>query len=179
LQLNADRDAQREPGGDLQDMGMPITMRAMQEHEAYTSELQKRGLSVTRLRLAIMEELHAMGQAATPADLLNRLQRDHSIHKTTVYRNLGALEEAGLLRKVPTGGREFVYELTCGHRPEVHPHFTCRACDRVVCLSPVDLSSVWELLTQNRGLEPERAEVTLVGLCEECAAGAQDDETSS
>ena len=145
----------------------------MQEHEVYTRELQKRGLSVTRLRLAIMDELHALGRAATPADLLERLQKGHSIHKTTVYRNLTALEEAGLLRRVPTGGREFVYELTCGHTPEVHPHFTCRRCDRVVCLSPVDLSSVWNLLTQNKGLQPEHAEVTLVGLCEECAAAAE------
>jgi Fur family ferric uptake transcriptional regulator len=148
----------------------------MQEQEVYTRELQKRGLSVTKLRLAIMDELHAMGRAATPADLLARLQRDHSIHKTTVYRNLGALEDVGLLRKVPTGGRQFVYELDCGHRPEVHPHFTCRVCNRVVCLSPVDLSSVWALLTQGRGLEPERAEITLVGLCEECARSAGDSE---
>jgi Fur family ferric uptake transcriptional regulator len=154
-------------------------MSRMQEREVYTRELQKRGLSVTRLRLAIMDELHTMGQAATPAHLLARLQEEHSIHKTTVYRNLGALEEAGLLRRVPTGGREFVYELTCGHTPEVHPHFTCRRCDRVVCLSPVDLSSVWELLTQNRGLQPERAEVTLVGLCEECASLAAVSEDAS
>lgn len=141
----------------------------MHDREIYSNELRRRGLSVTRLRLAIMDALHELGRTATSAELTGRLQDGQSIHRTTVYRNLAALEDAELVRKVPTGGREFVYELTCGHSPEVHPHFTCRRCGRVECLNPVDLSSVWGLLVQDRGLRPERAEVTLVGLCEDCA----------
>ena len=81
----------------------------------------------------------------------------------------GALEQAGLLRKLPSG-RTFLYELTCDHSPPAHPHFTCRLCNRFICLEPVDLSAVWGLLTQNNGLVPETAEITLVGLCKECSA---------
>ncbi len=144
----------------------------MPEPESYSAVLHGHGLSVTRLRLAIMRVLHGNQGAASAAELLRRLQReDRAVHKTTVYRNLAALEEVGLLRKVP-GGRTALYELTCDHSPPAHPHFTCRRCNRFVCLEPVDLSSVWGLLTQNNGLVPETAEITLVGLCKECAKAA-------
>ena len=143
----------------------------MPEAESYSAVLHAHGLSVTRLRLAIMAVLHGNQGVATAAELLRLLRgEDNSIHKTTVYRNVAALEEAGLLRRVPSGGRSFLYELTCDHSPPAHPHFTCRRCNRFVCLEPVDLSSVWGLLTQNEGLVPETAEITLVGLCRECAA---------
>jgi Fe2+ or Zn2+ uptake regulation protein len=138
--------------------------------ETYRQELRKRGLSITRARLAVLKALHEMGRTASPVDLLAWLRQEHAIHKTTVYRNLEVLEEAGLVVKVPSGGRSFIYELACGHVPQVHPHFSCRRCDRIFCLAPVDLSSVWGLLTRASGLKAERAEVTLVGLCEGCAA---------
>jgi Fur family transcriptional regulator, ferric uptake regulator len=140
------------------------------EPESYSAVLHARGLSVTRLRLAIMRVLHGEEGAASAAELLRLIQReDRSVHKTTIYRNLSALEQAGLLRKLPSG-RTFLYELTCDHSPPAHPHFTCRRCNRFICLEPVDLSSVWGLLTHSYGLVAETAEITLVGLCKECAA---------
>ncbi len=143
----------------------------MPETEAYEAALREHGLSVTRLRLAIMGALHQRRGAASAADVLARLRRgDRAVHKTTVYRNLASLEAAGLLRVVPSGGRSVLYELACDHRAPVHPHFTCRQCGGMVCLEPVDLSSVWALLTQNSGLRPETAEITLVGLCGSCSA---------
>jgi Fur family ferric uptake transcriptional regulator len=131
--------------------------------------LRRHGLNVTRLRLALLRALHQKGGVSTASELLERVQREQSIHKTTVYRNLQALEEAGLVRKLPSGRRSYAYELTCDHSPPVHPHFTCSRCETVVCLEPVDLSSIWGLLTQESGLRPERAEITLVGICSDCA----------
>jgi len=138
----------------------------------YAEELKRYGLSVTRMRLAIMEALHKSGSAATPAQLLRHLRKEHGVHKTTVHRNVAALEKAGLLRRVSSGSRAFHYELTCAHRPPVHPHFTCHACQKVVCLEPVDLSSVWGMLAQRTDLRLERAEITLVGLCPSCGGKA-------
>jgi len=146
----------------------------MSDVETYKTILHGHGLSVTRLRLAIMVALHGRPGATSVADLLRRLRRqDRSVHKTTVYRNLAALEQTGLLRRIPGAGRSSLYELTCSHSPPAHPHFTCRRCNTFVCLDPVDLSSVWGLLTQNDGLVPETAEITLVGLCKECAQREQ------
>jgi len=143
----------------------------MPDADAYRAVLHGHKLSVTRLRLAIMEALHGRQGVASAAQVLLCMQRQsRSIHKTTVYRNLAVLEGAGLLRRVPGAGRSCLYELTCVHSPPAHPHFTCRRCNMFVCLEPVDLSSVWGLLTQSNGLVPETAEITLVGLCKECAA---------
>ncbi len=135
---------------------------------AYKHALRRRGLSVTRLRLAIMDALHRRAAAATAGQLLAELRREHSVHKTTVYRNLAALEEAGLLRRVPSDGRSCVYELNCAHTAPVHPHFNCRRCGKVQCLEPVDLSVLWSELASAEGVKPERAELTLVGLCGGC-----------
>ena len=140
----------------------------MSDTEAYRQVLRERGLSVTRLRLAIMEALHRRGSVATASQLLGELRRRHRVHKTTVYRNLSALEEAGLLREVASGGRSSVYELTCPHSLPVHPHFSCRACGEVTCLDPVDLSSVWGALTRDHALTLETAEITLTGVCGRC-----------
>ena len=146
----------------------------MLQEQTYEKALRARGLVVTPLRLAIMDALHRHGATARAGDLLEAVRRRRRIHKTTLYRNLAALEAAGLVRKVPSDGRSAVYELSCPHRAPVHPHFTCRRCHKIVCLDPVDLSSVWALLMQNSGLKPERAEVTLVGLCRECARRGTD-----
>lgn len=151
-----------------------MTIENTRERDAhgagYAKHLRANGLNVTQLRLAIMAALHEKTGTVTALDLLERVRADdHSVHKTTVYRNLAALEEAGLVRKVPGGEKLERYELTCEHSPPVHPHFTCRSCGKVVCLDPVDLSSIWSLLTQNSGLTPERAEITLIGLCDDCA----------
>ncbi|MFO7956986.1 MAG: transcriptional repressor [Candidatus Brocadiia bacterium] len=134
----------------------------------YKRALRRRGLSVTRLRLAIMDALHRRDAAATAAQLLAELRREHSVHKTTVYRNLAALEEADLLRRVPSDGRPSVYELNCSHTAPVHPHFNCRRCGKVQCLEPVDLSMLWSKLNPDGDLRPERAELTLMGLCADC-----------
>ncbi len=136
----------------------------------YAKHLRSNGLNVTQLRLAIMAALHEKTGTVTALDLLERVRADgQTVHKTTIYRNLDALEEVGLVRKVADHEKVKRYELTCEHSPPVHPHFTCRSCGKVVCLDPVDLSSVWSLLTQRDGLAPERAEITLVGLCAECS----------
>jgi Fe2+ or Zn2+ uptake regulation protein len=115
-----------------------------------------------------MDVLHHGGHAATASQLLERLQETHSVHKTTVYRNLAALEEAGLVRRLPSGGRSFIYELSCPHRLPVHPHFTCRSCGEVVCLDPVDLSSAWETAAHGHEITVEEVQLTLSGLCADC-----------
>lgn len=147
----------------------------MAEGSGCADDLRRCGLRQTRLRLAIMDALHEHGGVATAVGLLARLRADHSLHKTTVYRNLAALERVGLIRRVPTGRRSFAYELDCVHRLPVHPHFSCRRCQKVICLEPIDLSSIWGLLTHDRGLRPDRAEITLVGLCDSCARKAEAD----
>ena len=147
----------------------------MTETGFYAEELKRHGLSVTRMRLAIMQALHEEHSLATPGQLIRRLQGGRAVHKTTVYRNMAALERSGLLRKVPSGSRSFHYELTCIHRPPLHAHFACQSCQKVVCLEPVDVSSVWEMLARRSGLQPQRAEITVVGLCGSCAGKAEGD----
>jgi Fe2+ or Zn2+ uptake regulation protein len=145
----------------------------MDDPHAYRRVLRAHGLSVTRLRLAIMSALHARNRPATAPELMADLQGGLAPHKTSVYRSLAAFERTGLARRVASDGRMAVYELTCPHSMPVHPHFTCRSCGDVLCLDPVDLSAVWDGLTRRHGAAAEKAEITLSGLCEQCAQSAE------
>lgn len=136
--------------------------------DSHAEKLRLHGLKATRQRLAVLEELHRMGGTADAQDLIERLRENHSIHKTTVYRNLEALGKIGLVRSVFDGRRAVRYELACEHGPSVHPHFSCRCCGRLICLDPIDLSSVWDLITQQHRFVAEGAEVRVVGLCDRC-----------
>ena len=135
----------------------------MPEAESYRVVLHAHGLSVTRLRLAIMAVLPFADDSFDLAYCQQALQ--------FFPDRPAALRE--LRRVLVPGGRTALYELTCDHSPPAHPHFTCRRCNRFICLEPVDLSSIWGLLTQGDGLVPETAEITLVGLCKECAAAGK------
>ena len=135
---------------------------------AYAQLLRSHGLKATPQRLAILETLHEMGGTADVQDLLERVRESRPIHRTTVYRNLEALREIGVVRSVFDGERAFRYELACEHGPSVHPHFHCRRCGRLICMDPVDLSAVWRRTAAEHDVLAESVEVRISGLCNRC-----------
>lgn len=82
--------------------------------------------------------------------------------RATVFRNLHALNEAGLVRMVRSAGKRDVYELS--KRPAAHAHAVCTQCGKVQCVDAQAASaqapSGWRLTSQ---------EMTLWGLCPACA----------
>ena len=82
----------------------------------------------------------------------------------TVYRNLKLLVEEGDLRAVALPGENLRYEVAGPHH---HHHFQCRRCQRVfdVHACPGDLAGL-----APAGFVVQDHELTLYGLCSECAA---------
>jgi len=141
--------------------------------EDYSEMLHSHGLKATGQRVFILDALHRMGGAADARELFESLGGAAAIHKTTVYRNLHRLEDAGIVRSFFDGKGAFRYHLTCKHGTSVHPHFVCSRCGELHCLGPVDLSSVWNLLSRQRGFLVEDADVRLTGLCRKCQQESQ------
>ncbi len=116
--------------------------------------------------------LQAMGEAERPlshAEVADRLGGEEAPwDRATVYRNLVALVEVGLLRVASQAHGVIRYELIEGESDTGHPHFVCEECGIVSCLPATDIE-LPRIAKWNKALQ--RAKVQWVGQCPSCAAG--------
>lgn len=94
---------------------------------------------------------------------------DQGMDRTTVYRNLVDLTDAGLVQRTDLGDHVWRFELKRGGGDELrHPHFTCTDCGAVCCLPEVTLS-----VKPGRGvpkaLNRQKVEIQLRGVCDDCS----------
>lgn len=112
--------------------------------------------------------LRAIGQAEGPLsvpELLTRAQRElPGLGLATVYRTLKLLGEQGQVRAVSLKGETRYEAANLGH----HHHFACRACGRVLDFARCPLPSASDLSLPG-GFVVEAHEITLYGLCPQCA----------
>jgi len=119
----------------------------------------------TRQRAAIREVIGQAHRPLLPHEVQQAAQsRAPKISLATVYRNLKALVEEGVLRAVELPGENPRFEPAS--RPH-HHHFQCLGCQRVfdVHACPGDLSRL-----APQGFTVLDHELTLYGRCAECPA---------
>ena len=131
--------------------------------------LRTRGLRVTRGRLAVLDVLAA--QPHSDADAIHRGVEilEPGISVQSVHNMLGALHEAGVLRRFEPARSSARYELRVGDN---HHHLVCRSCGAVTdvdcavghapCLTADGAAA--------RGFEVDEAEVIYWGRCPDCAS---------
>ena len=129
--------------------------------------LRRAGLRVTRPRVAVLDALRERPHAETGAVLDGVRAILPSVSHQAVYDCLGALTDAGLLRRIQPAGSVARYELRVGDN---HHHLVCRACGGVTdidcavgyapCLTADEAESY--------GFEVDEAEVIYWGLCATC-----------
>jgi len=128
------------------------------------------GRRFTPNRLALVELL---GRSVRPLAIPEILARRPDLAQSSVYRNLVALEEAGVVRRVVTGEGSARYELAddlAGH----HHHLVCRACGAVEDVPATraveaSLEAMERDLARRRGFRSENHRIDLVGVCSDCA----------
>ena len=128
---------------------------------------QTRSTQQKRLVQALMAE----NDAHPTADEVYELARLHDPHisRGTVYRNLNALDEAGVLRRL--GMPEGPDHYDC--RTDNHYHFLCRACHRVVDTQLPYNEALNSATPGLPGYQTEWHRLILVGLCPACAGNAR------
>jgi Fur family ferric uptake transcriptional regulator len=129
--------------------------------------LHDAGLRKTGPRLAVLGVLEQAKSPLSHADVADELD-DETLDRATVYRNLMALTEAGLVRRTDLGDHVWRFELKRGEDTIKHPHFTCTDCGTVACLPEVTLS-VRQGKDVPRALSKQRVEIQLRGQCDDCA----------
>ena len=132
--------------------------------------LQGQNMSITSSRIEILEVILSFPCPFSAKDLHNKL-KGHSVDLSTIYRNLSLFEKHGLVKLVSRIKREKYYSNNCTHNP-LHPHFHCKECGRLFCLSPFTFEDTKQLLQLvHRNFHIDDVRVTFVGSCPECIRG--------
>jgi Fur family peroxide stress response transcriptional regulator len=117
-------------------------------------------------RERILELLEETDQHPTANWLYTRLRKDFpDLSMGTVYRNLGALAEQGLVSRMGFGSTFDRFDANTEH----HYHFICDSCGTILDLDlPID-EALNRRLRAATGLEARLHDIQFHGLCQSCA----------
>ncbi len=118
-----------------------------------------------------------LASAAQPMSLPEILESSTELKQSSVYRNLAALEHAGVVRRVATDEEYGRYELAeelIGH----HHHLVCANCGTMRDVEvPAELERTLDRtldrIARRAGFARVRHRLDLVGLCADCEAGSR------
>ena len=133
---------------------------------AFERECRRRGLALTVQRHAVFEEL-AVRRDHPTADQVYEAVRDRlpGLSRTTVYRVLETLVEAGLARKVQHVDAVVRFDPVT----ERHHHLVCERCGRLVDLDDAQVQRVALPSVGKTGFRIKDYSISFVGLCATCA----------
>ena len=135
----------------------------------YKEKLNSLGLKATPQRLSMIDLLMTHGHMSIDA-IYDKLKGESaSLSLSTVYNNLYALGEKGILREVAISGSRHVYELV----KEEHAHLLCNGCGSILDLS-VDLEKIQSAATLPKGAMITQSDLIFSGYCPKCAAASKE-----
>jgi len=130
---------------------------------------------VTAQRRAAFDALLDANDHTCAEHILEAIRRAYPtwrVNKTTVYRNLDLFLSLGVIREMRRDDGRAQYELALyGH----HGHLICRACGGVYDLDPTVATHLQRQVSGRSGFLVDLAGHALYGLCERCAATAQEE----
>jgi Fur family ferric uptake transcriptional regulator len=132
------------------------------------AELRRRGLRVSAARRLVLEAMFAADAPVSAERIATGLEGRVPVSDlASVYRNLEAFEQLGLVRHVHLGHGPGLYALA--GRAE-RDYLACEACDRVQAVEHSELDEVRALIREAFGYEARFSHFPIVGLCPDCAA---------
>ena len=133
----------------------------------FVEALRARKLKATPQRVVVYRIIRGQPRHLTAEELLAAAACElPNVSLPTVYAALGVLEEMGLVQRVLALGGTAVYD----SRLDLHQHAICRGCGAVQDLD-VEVADGDALAAASAaGFTPERAQLTVQGLCARCAA---------
>ena|SRR5690625_4611693 len=145
-------------------------MMSESQSESATRMLHAAGLRTTAPRRAVLSVLQRGGHH--DASHVYRQVRDDlpGTSLQAVYGILGALAQAGIVRKVEPEGGPAVFEI---RRGDNHHHLLCLRCGRLEDMPCVVGEAPCLTPARDLGFRIEAAEVTFTGLCPDCQESPQ------
>lgn len=138
---------------------------------AIESRLTDLGQRYTAQRRAIIDAVAAAGRPVTVPEVI--AGSGHRLSQSSVYRNLAVLADAGVLRRLVSGGDFDLFELDESLSGQHHHHLHCTSCAAVI---DVPAGSRLERAVTAEAAELEDAlgfavaghSVDLYGVCTDC-----------
>jgi Fur family ferric uptake transcriptional regulator len=128
--------------------------------------LRRRGLKITPQRRTILNTIILSHKHLTPAEIYERVRREHRIGLVTVYRTLEALARLGVICEVHAGDSCRSYLM---RRPsEHHHHLICSDCGTVFDFTDCDLSELEQRLSEETGFKINSHLLEFLGVCRKC-----------
>ena len=129
--------------------------------------IRSKGLRRTGQRDAILRAVFARDEHFTADELCDRIRRsDAGISRATVYRTLGLLVEAGLLREIDLGDNHTTYDPNFLEKPS-HNHLVCIDCGKVVEFEDSHIQTLNDCVTRRLGFRPVSQSLRIEANCEQ------------
>jgi Fur family ferric uptake transcriptional regulator len=129
--------------------------------------LRERGLRVSAARRLVLEALLVADGPMSAEQIAQGIGgRVASSDLASVYRNLQALDDVGLVRHVHLGHGPGLHALAMAGEQE---YLTCERCADYRAVAPEELNAVRELIATRFGYHASFAHFPIVGLCAACA----------
>jgi Fur family ferric uptake transcriptional regulator len=143
--------------------------------EKFREFLATRSQRLTQEREVVVREIFADHEHFESEQIVARLAKPGPnglrVSRATVYRTLGALEEAGLIRKVARANDREVYEHDYGY-PQ-HDHLICDRCGTLVEFRNEEITAILERVAASHGFRMNAQRLAVSGMCAECARPPQ------
>jgi Fur family transcriptional regulator, ferric uptake regulator len=129
--------------------------------------LRKAGISKTSQRLAVLNILFAATKPLNANTIRQSLKTKTSIDKVTVYRILSIFKERGIIREIASVGGIGYFEMITSEN-HLHPHFSCRSCGTLTCMTPQPFIKMPDLILSKDDYSIEHIEINISGICSGC-----------
>jgi Fur family ferric uptake transcriptional regulator len=130
--------------------------------------LQSRGKRSSRQRALIVQQIFSHHDHFDAEELIRHLQdwmEQRKLSRPTIYRTLGELVEAGLLRKMNLGGRS-IYEHEYGYPS--HDHLYCQICNQLTEFHSDELERLRDAVARQYDFQVLSHRLFVTGLCANC-----------
>lgn len=129
--------------------------------------IRRKGLRRTGQRDMIIQSAFSKDEHFTAEELFERVRKSSSdISRATVYRTLGLLVEADLLREIDLGDNQKTYDPNFLDKP-AHNHLVCIDCGRVVEFEDAHIDLLNDCVARRLGFKPVRQTLKIEANCEQ------------
>lgn len=134
--------------------------------EAILAKIRARGGRATDARRATIGVLLNTGQTHLSAeDIVSQVKiQQPEVAESTIYRNLTALEELGVVEHVHLGHGPSTYHLT----EDGHQHLLCERCGKVIEVPDETFTPLAAQLAETYGFQIHPRHFAMMGLCRSC-----------
>jgi Fur family transcriptional regulator, ferric uptake regulator len=141
---------------------------AREEKEVFAAYITRNRLKRSDQREAILDTFLRSERHLSVDALLQLVQkRRPDVGRTTVYRTLKLLQDAGLARELELEGQS-VFERD--YKRQHHDHFICRSCGEIFEFSNPQIEQLQEDIAAEIGFTIEGHRHQIYGTCRDCAA---------